>query len=274
MGPKKWHTFKVIEEDEGHESKKRQSTIGLTLGSGAARGWAHIGILRALADKGIHPEIVCGCSMGALVGGFYAALKLDDLEEASHSLSKMGMLRMMGRLIFRGGFFDNKGIMQWLQDVLGDVKIEELPVKFGAVSVDLSTGMEIWMTSGDLVEAIMASISAPGMLMPFQKNGLLLGDGALANPVPVSLCRALGGDIVIAVDLNAERVGRYFGPHWGLPKTNEANSLEEDEAKMPHLWKYCRFKPDYSDETDEASRSRSARYPDITQGTEHPHVGI
>ncbi|HOM98496.1 MAG TPA: patatin-like phospholipase family protein [Acetomicrobium sp.] len=216
-------------------SKNGSPTIGLTLGSGAARGWAHIGILRALADRNIHPDIVCGCSMGALVGGFYAALKLDELEEASYSLSKMGMLRMMGRLIFRGGFFDNKGIMQWIRDVLGDVKIEELPVKFGAVSVDLSTGMEIWMTSGDLVEAIMASISAPGMLMPFQKDGLLLGDGALANPVPVSLCRALGADIVIAVDLNGERVGRYFGPHWGLPKTNEANSLEEDGEKMPHF---------------------------------------
>ncbi|HHZ04004.1 patatin-like phospholipase family protein [Acetomicrobium hydrogeniformans] len=212
-----------------------RAKIGITLGSGAARGWAHIGVLKALEERGIYPDIVCGCSMGALIGGFYAASKLDALEEASGSWSKMGMFRMLGRLIFRGGFFDNDGIMKWLRDALGDVMIEDLPVKFGAVAVDLSTGMELWFTEGDLVDAIMASISAPGMLIPYQKRGLLLGDGALANPVPVSLCRALGADIVVAVDLNGERVGRYFGPHWGLPERSGNFTNDDEGQRMPHF---------------------------------------
>lgn len=176
--------------------------LGIALGGGSARGWAHIGVLAALAEHGLEPEIVCGTSIGALVGGIYAAGKLADLDAWVASLTRRNVFSLLDFTTAGGGALRGRKLMDLYRRHIGDVQIEQLPRRFAAVATDLRTGAEVWLQEGPLLDAIRASISLPGMFTPVFHDGRWLLDGGLVNPVPVSLCRALGAEVVIAVDLH------------------------------------------------------------------------
>jgi NTE family protein len=181
--------------------------IGLALGSGAARGWAHVGVIRALAERGIEPAIVCGTSMGAVVGAAYAAKLLDAFESWARRLEWRQMVRYVD-ISFRGGLVDPRGLFTFFEESLPGRSIESLDLPFAAVGTDLANGQEVWMRDGDLVAALRASIALPGLITPARWRDRWMVDGGLTNPVPISLCRALGAASVIAVDLNTTLLGR------------------------------------------------------------------
>ncbi|WP_058616564.1 patatin-like phospholipase RssA [Tepidimonas taiwanensis] len=185
----------------------RRPRIGLALGSGAARGWAHIGVLRVLQEAGIEPDIVCGTSIGALVGAAYAAGELDRLEPWVRSL---GWQQVVGLIDLRlgGGLIEGGKLVAFFRERFADGGIESLGKPFGCVATDLATGREIWLRDGPVIDAVRASIAIPGVFTPARIDGRLLVDGGLVNPVPVSLCRAMGAEVVIAVDLNWDLMRR------------------------------------------------------------------
>jgi NTE family protein len=183
-------------------------TIGLALGGGAARGFAHIGVLRTLLAKGIKPDIIAGTSIGAVVGGCHAAGYLDALEEWARTLTRR---RVFGYLDFNlggSGLIGGDRLAAKLEDELGDRTIQDLPVRMAAIATEIGTGHEIWLTRGRLVEAMSASYALPGIFPPVRIGGRWLMDGALVNPLPVSAARAFGARLVIAVNLNADNFGR------------------------------------------------------------------
>lgn len=191
--------------------------IGLALGSGAARGMAHIGVLRALEDAGIRPDIVAGTSIGALVGGVYAAGKLGELSEIALGLDWKKAAGYFLEVSFpRSGLIEGTKVTDFLSEIVGSMDIGALPVRFASVAADVMTGNEVVISEGDIVSAIRASISVPGIFTPARRNGSFLVDGGLVNPVPVSVCRDMGADFVIAVDLNNGRVKE--NPKGGLPE--------------------------------------------------------
>lgn len=201
--------------------------IGLALGSGAARGWAHIGVLRALADAGIQPEIVCGTSIGALVGGVYLSGKLDTLEDWARALTKLRMITQLDFKMAGGGMIAGRRLMNILDRNLGETTIESLPLPFTCVATDLLTGHEVWLGDGRLTDALRASFSLPGLFAPVRQDGRWLIDGALVNPLPVSVCRALGAQLVIAVNLHADLIGRARAPESNLPRIAGFDLVEE-----------------------------------------------
>ena len=176
--------------------------LGLALGSGSARGWAHIGILRALAERGIVPDVVAGASVGALVGAASAFGRLDELESWVSTLTQRDVWRLVDTTFRGGGVMTGNRLMEAIAARLGDAPIESLPVAFGAVATDLYTGEEVWLREGSFMTAVRASSGVPGLFAPTWHQDRWLIDGGVVNPVPVSLCRALGADIVVAVDLS------------------------------------------------------------------------
>jgi NTE family protein len=193
---------------QGHDAvTRKRPRIGLALGGGAARGWAHIGVIRALERAGYTPEIVVGTSIGAVVGGCYAAGKLDELEAFARSLTKSRVLWLMDFHI-GSGLISGDRLKRLLQRDLGDMRIEDAPTRFAAVATELRSGHEIWLTKGPMVEALGASYALPGVFDPVRLGGRLLFDGALVNPIPVTTTRALSAELVIAVNLNADLFGR------------------------------------------------------------------
>ncbi|MEF3102271.1 patatin-like phospholipase RssA [Raoultella terrigena] len=179
----------------------RKLKIGLALGAGAARGWSHIGVIKALQRAGIEIDVVAGCSIGSLVGAAYACNRLPILEKWVCSFSNWDVLRLMDLSWRRGGLLRGERVFNQFRQVLPTAEIERCDRRFAAVATNLSTGRELWFTEGDLHLAVRASCSMPGLMSPVMHNGYWLVDGAVVNPVPVSLTRALGADIVIAVDL-------------------------------------------------------------------------
>ena len=186
----------------------RPPRIGLALGAGGARGWAHIGVIRALKEAGIKPDIVCGTSMGALVGAAYAAGELERLEGWARSLGWKNVFGLMD-FTLRGGLIRGTKLFDFFRARVADRDVAALPMPFAAVATELTTGREVWLREGSVFDVVRASIAIPGVFSPVLREGQLLVDGGLVNPVPVSLCRALGADIVIAVDLGWAKVG-YF----------------------------------------------------------------
>jgi NTE family protein len=195
--------------DAGHVAVKQGGpAIGLVLGSGAARGFAHIGVMRALLAHGITPDIIVGTSMGALVGGCYVANQLDVLEEWARSLTRRRIIGYLDVTIGGSGLISGGRLATRLEESIGDVAIENLPIRFAAIATEIGTGHEVWLTRGSLVLAIRASYALPGLFAPVHLGGRWLVDGALVNPVPVSAARALGARVVIAVNMDADRFGR------------------------------------------------------------------
>jgi NTE family protein len=183
-------------------------SVGLVLGAGAARGWAHIGVLRILAKAGIVPDIVVGTSMGAVVGGCYAAGELDELDAFARSLTRRRVLGFLDLNFSGSGLINGRRLCDQLDVKLRTTDIETLAKRFVAVATEIGTGHEVWLSRGRLVDAMRASYALPGIFKPVQLDGRWLFDGALVNPVPVSVARALGARYVIAVNVNADLSGR------------------------------------------------------------------
>ncbi len=186
--------------------------IGLALGSGASRGWSHIGVIKALLAEGIEPDIVCGTSVGAIIGGSYVAGNLEQLEQWVLSSTRSDVLRFFGINFSQAGFVDTERLSWFLHNYVAaeDICIEDLPKKYAAVSTNLDTGREVWLLEGRLADAVRASMAMPGLFPAVHNNHRWLVDGGLVNPVPVTTCRALGADIVIAVNLNSDLISKHY----------------------------------------------------------------
>ncbi|HVO11264.1 MAG TPA: patatin-like phospholipase family protein [Vicinamibacteria bacterium] len=183
------------------DSSTGRRSIGLALGSGSARGWSHIGVIRVLERAGVSPDVVCGTSIGALVGAAYAAGELDRLESWIRTLTRQAVVGFLD-VRFGGGLITGARLFDHIRAGFTDPGITGLGKTYGAVATELATGREVWLRDGPVLDAVRASIAVPGLFTPARQAGRLLVDGGLVNPVPVSLCRALGADTVIAVDLN------------------------------------------------------------------------
>lgn len=187
---------------------RKKSPISLALGGGAARGWAHIGVLRALDEAGIEIGMIAGTSIGALVGGCYLAGKLDELEEFARGLTRRRMLGLLDLSLRGAGLFGGMKLTARLQEHLQGITFNDLPKPFVCVASEISTGHEIWLSSGSLITAMRASYALPGVFEPVVCNRRVLVDGALVNPVPVSVCRAHEQPLVVAVNLHYDHFGR------------------------------------------------------------------
>ena len=181
--------------------------LAIALGSGSARGWAHIGVLRALQQAGITPDIVCGTSMGAFVGAAYASGSLDSLEGWARDLTRRDVLGFFDVSLGAGGLIKGEKLLGYTSRLFLDETFADLDKPFACVATDLASGREVWLKEGRILDAVRASVALPGLLVPQLLDGCYLVDGGLVNPVPVSLCRALGADIVIAVDLGMDTIG-------------------------------------------------------------------
>ena len=214
---------------------RKKQQIGLALGSGSARGMSHIGIIRELIDLGIEPDIVCGTSIGAMVGAFYVCGKLDEFEDWVRGLSQWDVVQIMDISLIAsgGGFMEGEKLMKFFCQHLGDTLIEDLPKPFATVATNMETGQEVWFTEGPIVEAVRASIALPVLLTPIECHEQWMLDGGLVNPVPVSVCRALGATDVIAVNLNGELVGKHFKRREDTP---EALVRPDAEANILNKW--------------------------------------
>ncbi len=189
-------------------SKPSRPKVGVALGAGAARGWAHIGALRELMAMGLSPDIVVGSSVGAVVGGCFAAGRLDTLESFARSLTKRRVFGLLD-VSFNGGGLIGGDRLRWrLEESIGALRIEDLPIRYAGVATEIGSGHEIWLKRGPLVEAMRASYALPGLFEPVRVAGRWLFDGAIVNPVPVSVARALGADRVIALNIASEGSGR------------------------------------------------------------------
>ncbi len=202
----------------------RAPRIGLVLGSGAARGWAHIGVIRALERAGIRPDLVCGTSAGALVGAAYASGNLERLEQWAIRMRVRDVVSVFD-VRFNGGLLNGSRLMSFARGIFEERPIERLPIPFGAVATTLETGAETWLRTGSTLEAVRASMAMPGLFSPVPREGAMLVDGALTNPVPVSLGRAMGADVLIAVDLSSDILKRNLvsepEPVPGVPDTGQ-----------------------------------------------------
>ncbi len=210
--------------------------IGLALGSGSARGWAHVGVIEALAERGIEPQVVAGTSIGALVGAAHVSGNLQRLHEWLLTLTRMDVISLMDPSWLGGGLIEGEKLFDFFRDYMRDGRIEDLDIPFGAVATELENGREVWLREGLLSEAVRASIALPGLFTPAKKDGKWYIDGGLVNPVPVSLCRAMGADVVIAVNLNGDILGRHLR-HNGRDREDDRSEGRLPEALIENeLW--------------------------------------
>lgn len=202
----------------------RPERVVLALGSGGARGYAHIGAIRVLEERGFEIVGIAGSSMGALVGGLHAAGKLEEYAEWSIGLSQFDVLRLLDVSLSAPGAIRAGKIFARVHELLGDTRIEDLPIPYTAVATDLLARREVWFQRGPLDVAIRASIAIPSVITPVVLNGRLLADGGLMNPIPVSPTPAMRADAVIAIGLHGEPAGKGGGPE---TETAEPEPIEE-----------------------------------------------
>ncbi len=267
-------------------------TIGLALGSGASRGWSHIGVIKALLSEGIEPDIVCGTSVGAIIGASYVAGNLKKLEDWVLGSTRSDVLRFFGLGFSQTGFVDTERLSWFLHNYVAaeEQRIEDMPKKYAAVSTDLDTGREVWFTKEGVADAVRASMALPGLFPAVRNDQRWLVDGGLVNPVPVTPCRALGADIVIAVNLNSGVIGkRNHATLESIPAERRGvlssfkkqakeysssifpNSVEKDEA--PGL--FYAIANAVNIVQDRITRSRLAGDPaDILISPRLPHIGM
>jgi len=265
--------------------------IGLALGSGSSRGWAHIGIIKALTAQGIIPDIICGSSIGSLVGASYVSNNLDKLEKWVSSLTKLETAKFFDFHLSLNGFVDEKRMHSFLDKFVADknARIEDLAKQYAAVATDLETGREVWLTKGLILESVWSSIALPGLFPAIKHNNKWLVDGGLVNPVPISVCHALGADIVIAVNLNGDLIGKRTEPSKEIIKQepNVVNKLTnfiaeyttsvfpptKDEDKPPTLFDAIAGSVNIAQ--DRITKSRMAGDPpDILISPQLAHIGM
>ena len=189
-------------------SKRRRQSVGIVLGAGAARGWSHIGALHELIAMGVVPSVIVGASAGAIVGGCFAAGRLDQLEAFTRSLTRRRVFGLLDVSFSGAGLIGGAKLRDRLQQALGGLDIESLPIRFASVATEVGTGHEIWLKNGPLIDAICASYALPGIFEPVRWGGRWLMDGALVNPVPVNVARAMGAEKVIAINISSDVLTR------------------------------------------------------------------
>lgn len=207
-----------------------RNVVGIALGSGSARGWAHIGILQGLEQIGVRPQVVAGTSIGALVGAVYVSGQLDEFAEWVRKLTARDVFGLMD-FTLSGGMLKGEKLFGFFEEHHKNPKIEELEQRYVSIVTEMKSGREVWITRGPILPAARASCAMPGMFPPVKFDGRWMLDGGLVNPVPVSAARALGADIVIAVNLNAQLVGA----HLSRPVVEEAEVEAPIKAERP-LW--------------------------------------
>ncbi len=230
------HGDRTIEADPAVPGRDRGApSIGLALGGGAARGFAHIGVLQTLLAHGLKPDVITGTSIGAVVGGFYAAGQLAVFSDWARELTRRRVLGYLDVSFSGAGLITGGRLARRLEETLGRTKIEALQTRFAAIATEIDTGHEVWLTRGRLLEALRASYALPGIFGPVRVGGRWLVDGALVNPVPVSAARALDARIVIAVNLNADLLGRgsTIASH-GFDEDDEPAAEPQEHAADPH----------------------------------------
>jgi NTE family protein len=219
--------------------RPRRAKVGLVLGAGAARGWSHIGALRELDALGLKLDVIVGSSIGTLVGGCYAAGRLDMLEAFARSLTRRRVLGLLDFSFTGSGLIGGQRLRTRLEAGLGGLRIEDLPIQFAAVATEIGGGHEIWLRRGLLVDAIRASYALPGVFEPVKVDGRWLFDGAIVNPVPVSVARALGAERVIALNISSDRFGRGTAIQDPFGRAEPAPGVEEpahDSSGMIARW--------------------------------------
>lgn len=239
--------------------------IALVLGSGGARGLAHIGVIEALVSEGFTVQAVVGCSMGALVGGVYAAGRLQEYKDWASSLEKSGVLRLLDFSFGNQGLIKGDRVIGVLKELVGDYRIEDLPIEFTAIATDLKNQREVWLNRGKLFDAIRASIAIPMLLTPHRINGRELVDGGLLSPVPMAPTRQMVVDRVIAVDVNGPV---HWRPALDRQAENAADTCEDDEA-LAAAYGVDVYAQQESDEEDH--RSLRERLATLWNGDEKHH---
>lgn len=226
--------------------QNKQPLVGLALGSGSARGWAHIGVLQELEEMGIRPQVVAGTSIGALVGAVYVSGQLDEFADWVRKLSVRDVFGLMD-ISLSGGVVKGEKLFGFFRERHNNPDIESLEQKFVTVATEMKTGRETWITEGPVLRAARASCALPGLFSPVQVGERWMLDGGLVNPVPVSACRAHGADVVIAVNLNAQLVGHHLSR-----QTRSEAEAEHASSEERSIWHKVM---DYfeSDEDDEPS---------------------
>jgi len=202
--------------------------LGLALGAGAAKGWAHIGVIKRLEEAGIAPDVVAGTSIGALCGGCYAADRLEALETFARGLTRRRIFGLMDFSWRGSGLISGNKLGAMLERELGSMQIEDTARPFICIATEIETGHEIWLKNGHLATAVRASYALPGVFKPVFFDGMWLLDGAVVNPIPVSVCRAMGARVVIAVNLNTDSFGS--GTVIQAPVNNGENGAGAAEA--------------------------------------------
>jgi NTE family protein len=293
--------FRNSAEYPGEETMRlpKRPLIGLSLGGGAARGWSHIGILRVLIEAGLTPDVITGTSIGAVVGGCWAASRLDELEEFARSLTRRSVFSLMDFSLGGRGLISGDRLGRRLEDGMADFRIENLPVKYAAVATEISTGHEVWLTQGSLVRAMRASYAIPGIFEPVKVGERWLMDGVLVNPIPVTTARALGADFVVAVNLHSDVFSRssvihsfggenlpvspdepvaptgqgLLGPLFGAAKLFRRGGAGLHEDKRPGIASV--MIDAFNITQDRIARSRLAGDPpDVMLGPKLGHVGL
>jgi NTE family protein len=227
--------FRTHPAEQAAEPARRgtKPRIGVALGAGVARGWAHIGALRELAEMGITPDVIVGASVGAVVGGCFAAGRLDELEHFARSLTKRSVFNLIDVSFRGGGLMGGDKLRARLESSLGQQRIENLPLRFVAVATEMRSGHEVWLKSGLMVNAMRASYALPGIFEPVKIGGRWLFDGAIVNPVPVNVARAFGADWVLALAVAGE--GSNGASHLEIAE-EEDEPERTPEQRAGRLW--------------------------------------
>jgi NTE family protein len=262
-------------------SNLQKTGIALALGGGCARGWSHIGVLRALDEAGIEISMIAGTSIGALVGGCYLAGKLDELEAFARGLTRRRIFGLLDLNFGGNGLFGGMKLDARLREHIDGLRFEDLPKPFVCVAAEIRTGHEIWLSSGSLINAMRASYALPGVFEPVNCNGRVLVDGALVNPVPVSVCRAYEEPLVVAVNLSHEIYGRAAvirhnaGELTVAKDANQAGFLGGHQAREAKLGITGVMVEAFNIIQDRISRARLAGDPpDISLQPKLGHIGL
>lgn len=226
-----------------------KKTVALILGSGAARGHAHIGVIQAIEERGYDIISISGCSIGAIVGGVFAAGKLAEYREWAESLDRVSVLRLLDMSFLNGGYIKGDRFFEKIQSMIGTPVIESLPIDYTSVAVDLLNQKEFWFQRGDLISAMRASSAIPSIVSPVPLNGRMYVDGGVLNPLPIIPSVPAGADYIIAVDLNGPAEGMLAdvadtsssAPAWwlnakGFFAKEKEDDLEEKPKYSPESW--------------------------------------